>query len=393
MHRALAFTAIVVAACASARVAEAQVRVATVEKPAVALDLYGWVSPLLTVTAGSIQTPVPDEINVQFSVPQARLGAVATLGRWGRMQTELDLAPLGGATLSPPTVLDAYVVLTPHRSRVWGVDVTLGRFRVPISRQNLIQPFGLQTPELGKYILDTPNRQMGGMLGVDFLDREIRLLAGVFNGGWGAVEPPPSDPPTKFVFDQPWLLYAGRIELQPLGPAPSFEGDVRPVSQRRKPVLLIGASVLRTSATFDVERRGASFDPGNFTTHAIGADVGFWYAGASFHGEFYYRLQDVTLFLPTNLTPVYTVHSFAANAQLGYFLPFGLLREHLEIALQGQFVERRGYPNIVFAGGANVFFDRGHRLKTQLFYENTTSVWAGDDLRSHRVMLQATAGF
>ncbi|MDC3954979.1 hypothetical protein [Polyangium jinanense] len=389
MRRALAFTAIVVAASASARVAEAQVRVATFEKPAVALDLYGWVSPRVTIAP---VTPFGDpDVDVQFSVPQARFGAVATLGRWATMHTEIDLAPVAGAVPAPPWLLDAYAVVTPHRSRFFGIDVTLGRFRVPISRQNLIQPIGLQTPELaGAISAMIPGRQLGGMLGVDFLERKIRLLAGVYNGGWGTSFPLGAPFNLTFEVDKPWLLYAGRIELQPLGPAPSFEGDLRPTSQRRKPVLSIGASGLRTKVSYRYQEPpqggGSTTLAGDSEGLAAGADVGFWYAGASFYGEILYRVQDGNPPPGAQGSEPDDIRWLVTSAQLGYFLPFGLLREHVELVARAQYrdIDLLG-AGYAIGGGVNGFFDRGHRLKAQLFYDV--------GFEGARVMLQATAGF
>ncbi|MDI3282733.1 hypothetical protein [Polyangium sp. 15x6] len=388
MRRALAFTAIVVSSAASARVAEAQVRVATLEKPAIALDLYGWVMPRLVITPPGDYTG--ERTDAQFSVPQSRLGAVATLGRWAEMHTEVELAGFF-TSVSVPFVLDAYVTFTPHRSRSFGVDVTLGRFRVPISRQNLLQPLGLQTPlPIGRPSL-LPDRHTGGMLGLDILDRKIRLLAGVYNGWWGSFQRPGVPITVPDDIDAPWLLYAGRLELQPFGPAPSFEGDARPVARRRKPALAIGASVLRTGASYEVFLPGplGDHEVGEFGTTAWGADLGFWFAGASFYGEFLYIVQNATSEPTTAPVLLFNRRSFTANAQLGYFLPFGPLREHLEIVARAQLLNDGdgGVEELYADAGANVFFDRGHRLKMQLFYGS------GPQFDIHRVTLQATAGF
>ncbi|UQA59667.1 hypothetical protein [Polyangium aurulentum] len=373
MQRALCLASFLLAASVMPRAAEADVRVASYEKPDVTIDLYGWTQPRFTYEL-TVDSP-------GFTLPQTRLGVIGGLGKWGRVQTEINVGTID-LTLNPsgPELLDAYGVFTPYRSRAVGVDVTLGRFRVPFSRQNLIQPMGLQLPDAVWFAEhgEMAGRQLGGMLGIDFFDRKVRLMAGVFAGADRDHEN--------------WFLYAGRLEIEPLGPAPRFEGDVRAVELRRRPVLSIGASAVTsprtTKESFTINAR---VEADNVW---LGADAGVWYAGASLYGEFYFRSRQYGEPFPSLL------HLAGWNVQAGYFPPLPFLREHVEIAARVESFSRyEEFPTdtppirdttwFAWSAGLNFFVDRGHALKMQVSYKGD---FHGDDV-ADRLTLQATAGF
>jgi hypothetical protein len=373
------------------------VRVASLEKPDLSLDLYGWTQPRF------IYAPPPIDVS-GFSVHQVRLGAIGGFGKWGRVQTELAFGPtiFTGAIL-PVLLLDAYGVFTPYRSRVVGVDVTLGNFRIPFSRQNLIQPVGLQLPDMAEYVhpVWSIQRALGGMLGVDFLDRKVRLSAGAFNGfftGGSAFDVIDPTDPVGLTAPPAWFVYVGRLEVEPLGPAPRFEGDLREVGQRRRPVVSMGVSALKNQARFPLStmESGASSEV-TLDNLALEADVGVWFAGASLYGELLFSTSDVV-----RSSPAVSAHHrlLAWNVQAGYFPPLPFLREHVEVVVRAESSRaqsQRPFPepstsdltSVRWSAGLNVFVDRGHLLKMQIFYKGDQFNDSRDDL----LTLQATAGF
>jgi len=349
------------------------VRVASYEKPDVTLDVYGWTQPRFTYEV--------DDARPVFSLPQTRLGLIGGFGKWGWVQTEINLGTIDTSMrFSPPELLDAYGVFTPYRSRVVGIDVTFGKFRVPFSRQGLIQPVGLQLPDTASFVKPawTGGRPLGAMLGVDFWDRKIRLTAGAFS--------------VIAFSEEPLLLYAGRLEIQPLGPAPRFEGDVRAVGLRRRPALSIGASAMKSRN--DLPKPVPGQEPGTFDKIALGADLGVWYAGASLYGELLFA-EDRSVQTPSSVT-----RSLGLNVQAGYFPPLPFMREHVEIVGRVERLESRterplSAPQIretttlTWSAGLNFFVDRGHLLKMQIFYQGDQYT----DDRDDTLILQATAGF
>jgi hypothetical protein len=388
---ALCLTSFLLAASAMPRAAEAEVRVASLEKPDVSLDLYGWTQPRFTYEAQQDAS--------SFSLPQVRLGLIGGLGKWGRVQTEIDSGTNNfGVGFRLPELLDAYGVLTPYRSRAFGFDITLGRFRVPFSRQNLIQPVGLQLPSMASFVQsqNVAIRQLGAMLAASFLDGRVTLSAGAFNGVLtGLLGLPGLGGPLPSPTGDPWFFYVGRLEVQPFGPAPRFEGDVRPVGQRSRPALSFGASVLENK--HDTPAAGP-FPATSFHNIAGGVDVGVWFAGASLYGELLYSVVNNEE-LPQLGGPSKS-RSLAWNVQAGYLPPLPFFREHIEIVarIESSNVSREAVspePSILettsftWSAGMNVFFDRGHLLKMQIFYQGDEFSDAWND----RLTLQATAGF
>jgi hypothetical protein len=386
MRCAFAVAAFLLAATVVPQSASAQVRVATFKQPDIALDLYGFGQPALTIDS---QTDKP--ATYLFSLQRARLGASAFLGGWGKLQAEIATFPHDGPALfssssAPIELLDLYAVFTPYRSRKIGIDLTMGQFRVPFSRQFSIQPVNLQVPGQLAWFLNPEMhvaRDLGAMLSVDLWDRKVRLSGGAFNGGG----------PGKTAIGDHYRL-ATRVEIEPLGEAPRFEGDVRPVSARGRPLLSIGGGVMRQHEAGVITGKGGPV-PFDHESLTLGADLALWYAGASFYGEFYANNE----WENANKASKGTIDWIGWNGQIGYFPPVQFLREHVEIAVRSQGLREATLLRVGYAAGANVFFDRGHLLKLQAFFQRTdqyTGCASGTcpvPGSEDRFMLQGTAGF
>ncbi len=147
------------------------------------------------------------------------MGTIATLGPWAEARVEVDVS---GAYVVP---FDAYVVLSPLHEEQASLNLTVGQFRVPFSRQNLLPSVGYQFADVAYFI--APNfivdRDIGGMLWSDLFEGRLRLEVGMFNG----------NNPAKgaTVKTDPDFLYAGRIEVSPVRPGAPLRG--RPPPARR----------------------------------------------------------------------------------------------------------------------------------------------------------------
>jgi hypothetical protein len=233
MRRTLIASFCLFAASVLPSAASAQVRAATFKDPDVALDFYGWVQPRFTYQQQDTRPEINFKPNPAFTVLRARLGAIGTLGSWGKAQVEIDMSR---ETVTP---IDAFMVFTPYKSRKFAIDLNVGLFRVPISRQNIIQSRNTQLPDLAYFV--TPrfiiDRDIGVMSTLDFFEGRVKLFTGIYNG---------NEPGRGQVLNaDPYFLYAGRLQIEPLGAAPRFEGDLRPVAERKKPLLTIAGSAIR----------------------------------------------------------------------------------------------------------------------------------------------------
>lgn len=382
----------------ASRAAQAQVRVATFPRPNIGVDLYGFVQPRLTVQQSDTRPLINLEPNPAFTLLRTRLGAIGYFSKWGKMQLEVEL----GREVAQP--IDAFIVLTPYRSKPFTIDMTLGQFRVPISRQNLIQGKGHQLPDPAyfvtpRFILD---RDIGAMLTTRFLSDRVTLQLGMFNGN----EPGRG----QIINADPHFLYAARLQAQPLGVAPNFEGDVRPLSERHRPVFTLAGSFVSNQQ-----------DDKHFLRRYVSADAGVWWHGASLYGEFYYHVDQPVTTAGPNVTT--EVRQMGWNVQAGYFPPLPFTRQHLEIVGRVHYIDPNigvekpandngardldqsnptwGYTGYVV--GLNLFLDRGHDLKVQASYEirNETKRClegqSGDGctgfIKNDIFQLQATAAF
>ena len=364
MRRPSAFAA-AFAVLASAAPAAADLTV--FEAPSVAdfkLDLYGWIQPRFSDQQQDLRPMVNFDPTPAFTVTRARMGTMATLGPWAKAQVEIDLS---GQYAVP---YDAFVVLSPVHEKVASLNLTVGQFRVPFSRQNLLSSVAYQLPDVAYFI--APNfivdREIGGMLGTDVLDGRLRLSIGMFDG----------DNPSKgqSVKTDPYFLYAGRVEISPFGPAPRFEGDLRPLGLQHQFILTVAASAMRHRA-----------DEVHFVRNYVGADLAAYWEGASLYGEFYYHLDD-----PIPVAGAQTgqrVLQLGANVQAGYFPPLPWVREHLEAVVRVEYFDpavdvklpngdsgsrdlNQSNPTWGYLGyivGVNYFLNHRHTLKAQVSYE------------------------
>jgi len=357
-------------ACACAALAWAAPAAADVtvfDAPSVAdfkLDLYGWVQPRFTYQEQDNRPTVNFQPTPAFTVQRARMGTVATMGPWARAQVEVDFS---GEYAVP---YDAYVVLSPIHEEVASLNLTVGQFRVPFSRQNLLPSVAYQFADVAYFV--APNfivdRDIGGMLWSDLFSGILRLEVGVFDG----------NNPAKGakVKTDPDFLYAARVSVSPFGPAPRFEGDLRPLGAQHRFVLTMAGSVMKHRA-----------DELNFVRNYAGADVAAYWEGASLYGEFYYHVDD-PIPVPGAATGQ-RVRQLGWNVQAGYFPPLPWVREHLEAVARVEFFDPNtdvlhptndsgardldqtnptwGYMGYVF--GANYFLNHKHTLKAQASYE------------------------
>jgi hypothetical protein len=292
------------------------------------------------------------------------MGTIASLGPWARAQVEIDLS---GQYAVP---YDAFVVLSPVHEKIASLNLTLGQFRVPFSRQNLLPSVGYQLPDVAYFVAPSfiVDRDIGGKVWSDLFDGRLRLEIGMFDGnnpGRG-----------QSIKTDPYFLYAARIEISPFGPAPRFEGDLRPLGVQHKPVLTVAASAMKHRA-----------DEVHFNRNYVGADLAAYWEGASLYGEFYYHIDDPIAVPGSPLGQ--RVKQVGWNVQAGYFPPVPWVREHLEAVARVQFFDPAtdvvhpngdsgsrdlnqsnptwGYVGYVF--GLNYFFNHRHTLKAQVSYE------------------------
>lgn len=362
------------------------------------LDLYGWVMPRFTWQESDDRPVVNLHPNAAFTVNRARLGAYARVGKWARAQVEFEL----GREIAQP--IDAFVILSPLHGDVATLNLQVGQFRVPFSRQNLIQGVGLQLPDAAYWVRPSfiVDRDIGGMLWGELFDGRARWNLGVFNG---------NDPGRGQTLNSDrYFLFAARLEGSPLGRPPRFEGDLRPMAEQRRPIVTFGVSAMRNR-----------LEDKHFNRNYIGADLGAWWRGASLYGEFYYHVDDPVEATGPNATA--RVKQLGWNVQAGYFLPVPWVKEHLEIVARVQALDPNidvktpandngardldaSNPTWGFMGfqfGANYYLFHSHTLKAQVAYEvrnetkrcleGQTGSGCTGAIKNNLFVAQVTAGF
>jgi hypothetical protein len=403
MRSPLAFAA---ALAAFAWVAPASADLTVFEAPKVAdfkLDLYGWVQPRFTWQQSDDRPQVNFQPNPAFVVQRARLGTIGAFGPWARAQIEVDFS---GEFAVP---IDAFVTLSPIHEKVASLNFTFGQFRVPISRQNLLPSVGLQFADLAYFV--APNflvdRNIGGKIWSDLFAGRVRLEIAMFNA---------NDPGRgQKLNSSPYFLYAARVEISPLGPAPRFEGDLRPLGAQHRPVVTVAASAMKSR-----------FDDKHFYRNYVGADLAAYWEGASLYGEFFYHYDDpIAVTDPTTMMPAkgQRVVQMGFNVQAGYFPPLPWVREHLEPVVRVEYFDPNidvktptndsgerdltganptwGYLGYVV--GLNYYLNHRHTAKAQLSYEirnETKQCLKGQMLpnctgyiANNLLVAQVTAGF
>jgi hypothetical protein len=344
--------------------ADVTVYTAPPDKLDMKLDLYGWVQPRFQWQEADNRKSVDLHPEPAFSIERARLGTVASFGKWGRVQFEMDVAH---GTSDP---LDLYLVFTPVNEPMAVIGLQAGQFRVPFSRQNLLPSSSFQFSDVAYFVSSQyiADRDIGAQLFGDLFRQRARWYVGMFNG----------NDPAKGVSinSDPYFLFAGRIEISPLGPVPRFEGDLRSAEDRHHFVFTVDGSAMRNH-----------FDDKHVTRSYVGGDTAFYYEGASLYGEMFYHV-DQPLF-KTGPNASTEIKQVGWNVQAGYFPPIPWVKEHIELVGRVEFIDPDtevkkptndsgareltganptwGYTGILF--GANIFHDYGHRLKLQTNYE------------------------
>jgi hypothetical protein len=321
------------------------------------LRFYGFLQPRFTYQQKDTRDPNNTVDNPPgFSFKRARLGTIARVDRYVLFQTELEV--------SSASVLgvDAFVRLMPRPE----LQLTLGQFRVPFSRQNLIQGFTQQTPD-GSYWQSSTflmDRDVGGQLGGETLDGRISYALAMMNGNGPRVARNPDD----------HFLFAARLELAPLGRFPRYEGDLRPLEERVNPLFYLAGGAMHNQVS-DIR----------YKRTYLGADASFLWRGLSVYGEFYQRKDDPEDQAARDAgVQVVTARGF--NVEAGYFVPVGYAEEHLQLVGRVQQLDPNREvkyptprddltttnPSQGFRGygvGLNWYLRGTHFAKLQAFYE------------------------
>lgn len=223
-------------------------------------------------------------------------------------------------------LFDTYALVPVRR---W-LQVQIGQFRVPFSRQELVSGSRLQFVDNALWsgganasgVRFVPSFDTGVMVWGWAGPRDlVEYYAGVFNG---------KGPNNPFNLDG-FFLYAGRVVVNPLGRPRSFqEGSV---GLPRTPTLSIGlnaAGQIRQVGL--VTLRGATSPvPNRIQAISLGADLYASAWGASLYAEVYARDTQET---DTNAAP--NTQSLGWLVQAGYFVPAPYVRDHLEVVARVQ---------------------------------------------------------
>jgi len=223
-------------------------------------------------------------------------------------------------------LLDAYALVPVRR---W-LQVQIGQFRVPFSRQELTSSTRFQFTDRSLWsgganssgVRFIPSFDQGlmvwGWLGPRDL---VEYYAGVFNGKGSN---------SAFNLDG-FFLYAGRVAVNPLGrPRALQEGAI---NMSQAPTLAIGlnaASQIRQVGLVTLPGQSTP-TPNRITVNSFGGDVFFAARGASLYGEVYFRDTQ-----ETDTTAAPSTQSLGWLLQAGYFIPVPALRNHLEVVARAQ---------------------------------------------------------
>lgn len=243
-----------------------------------------------------------------FGLQRARLQFLGQSNRFGRFRLELRTIPnvelLEGELTFPV---------------VEGVQISMGRYKVPFSRQELVSESRLQLIDRSAFIKLTPGRQLGAhvtastdLFGGSLPSGLFVVHLGVFNG-----ESDKERAPINNIDND--MLYALRVEVHPFGrPETLAEADTRPSGERSRPILSLGAN-----GTY--EERGPGNE--NYRERQLGGDLYLAWHGASLSSEVYRRDRDYR-----NDTTDVDQYAMGWAVQAGTFLPGPFLRDHVEIA-------------------------------------------------------------
>ncbi len=223
-------------------------------------------------------------------------------------------------------LFDTYALVPVRR---W-LQVQLGQFRVPFSRQELVSGSRLQFTDSALWsgganasgVRFVPSYDTGLMVWGWVGPRDlVEYYAGVFNG---------KGPNNPFNLDG-FFLYAGRVVLNPLGRPRAFQEGA--IGLPREPTVSIGlnaAGQIRQVGLVTLPGATAPV-PNRIRAVSLGADVFAAAYGASLYAELYARDTDET---DTHAAP--STQSLGWLVQAGYFIPAPVLRDHLEVVARVQ---------------------------------------------------------
>ena len=339
------------------------------------MRLGGYVQPQFRLRQNSAAAVDEDG----FRLARVRLTATAQ-GRAG----ELKLSAFVEAELQPTfTLTDAQVTVSSELVNNGLLTFDLGQTRVPISRQQLMSDSRLSFVDKAQLASIAPDRDLGAR--ITFVPpglRLLRVMGGLFNG----------EGKNQIQNINEGYLYAGRIEVTPLGTAPYAE------SAFGEPWVSVAVSAGYNQLT-----------PGDYEEKqtSLGVDISGAYMGISGSVE-YLLVKHAFEGDPMNLPgPDYNGNGWMG--QLAYLLPVELppnKKTRLEIGARVEEIDRNDTVPIPQLGdpaqsvreytGVISAYLREHLLKVQLafshFQEIETETSTGTDatFANDQVLLQVT---
>ena len=297
---------------------------------------------------------------------------------------EVELTARIEAELQPIVdMVDAFVTATHKLPNDGQLSVDLGQMRVPLSRQQLLSESRLAFVDRAQIATIVPRRDLGARIGLVVPKLpQVQLVGGVFNGeGTNQVQ----NINQKF-------LYAGRLEVTPLGKEKQF-GESS-----------FGGDFLTAAVSVGLNKLTAGTRSEDITY--LGFDLSGAYKGLS--GTIEYLVVDHAF---TETGPM-TVQDYRGNgfvAQLSYMLPVELpplSQGRIEVGVRIEEIDRNDTVPIGQVGepeqsvrestGVLSLYLRKHSLKAQLafshFQEIETETSAGENAvyDNDQLLLQVT---
>ncbi|MBM4356254.1 MAG: hypothetical protein FJ109_21100, partial [Deltaproteobacteria bacterium] len=270
-----------------------------------------------------------------FRLRRGRVGFHGTAHDWVSLNLVLDLyeQDAGGNTVQA-----ANIVLKPW---TW-LNAAVGTAPLPFSKGAMTSSALLQMIERPTTVTQmAPPSQLGAALFGNVFDGILEYGAGVYNGGPGMTRADRGE----------GLLYAGRVQVSPLGPVDVGESDLK-----------------RSPLGFSVGAGGYYNNDSNIETWAAGGDVRLKWKGLSVMGEILWdrRVPSDEPLMPPTLPD--TTQRLGYFAQAGYFVIPGWF----ELAARYEWYDdQRDMANAtdlwLATGGANLFLLDG-AVKLQVNY-------------------------
>ncbi len=270
-----------------------------------------------------------------FRLRRGRVGFHGTAHEWVSLNLVLDLyeQDAGGNT-----VQTANIVLKPWR---W-LGAAVGTAPLPFSKGSMTSSALLQMIERPVTVAQmAPPGQLGASLFGNVLGGILEYGAGVYNGGPGLTKADRGE----------GLLYAGRLQVSPVGPVAAGESDLE-----RSP--------------FGISLGGGGYynNDSSIETWAAGGDIRLKWKGLSLLGEVLWDRREPADDPAMPPTLPETVQRLGWFAQAGYFVIPGWL----ELAARYEWYDdRREMPDAtdlwLATGGANLFLLDG-LVKVQVNY-------------------------